>query len=124
MSNSYPHKPIAVFGASENTAKYGYKIFHTLHEQGFTVYGINPKGGQIDGQKLYTDLSQIPGPVEVAILVIAPAALIGALAQCQAKGVREVWFQPGARSAEALAKAQQAGMHAVEACFMAENGLW
>ena len=124
MPNPYQHQPIAVFGASENTTKYGYKIFHTLHQKGFTVYGINPKGGQADGQNFYTDLAQIPGPVKVAILVIPPAALLGALSQCQAKGVQEIWFQPGARSAEALAAARQAGMQAVEACFMAENGLW
>ena len=124
MLNTYQHKTIAVFGASENSAKYGYKIFHTLRQKGFTVYGVNPKGGQIDGENLYPRLAQVPASVEVAILVIPPAILLEAVAQCREGGVKEIWFQPGAQSDVASLAAQQAGIQAFNACFMAENGLW
>ena len=123
-NNLYQHKIIAVFGASENTAKYGYKIFSTLLRQGFTVYGINPKGGSVDGHTFKTSLVDIPGPVDVAIMVIPPAALLSAVAQCQAKKVSEIWFQSGAQDDEAFVTATAAGIRAVNACFMAENGLW
>ena len=65
MPNLYQNKKIAVFGASENTTKYGYKIFHTLFQKGFSVYGINHKGGSVDGQSFYVSLDKVPGPVEV-----------------------------------------------------------
>ena len=123
-NSSYQHKTIAVFGVSQDPSKYGYKIFHTLLQKGFKVVGLNPKGGDVDGHRLYATLTEVPGRVEVAIMVIPPAALLGAVEQCKAKGVREIWFQPGAQEDHAFVLATAAGIKAVNACFMAENGLW
>ena len=124
LNHSYQNKVIAVFGVSENETKYGYKIFHTLVERGFHVVGINPKGGKVDGQPLYASLADVSGNVDVAILVIPPSVALSAVEQCKAKGVKEVWFQPGAQEDSAFVVATAAGIKAVNACFMAENGLW
>lgn len=124
MPNPYQNKTIAVFGVSQDSSKYGYKIFHTLLQKGFKVYGINPKGGQVDGQNLYVLAADVPGIIDVAIMVIPPAALLGAVEQCKAKGVKEIWFQPGAQEDSAFVLATAAGIRAVNACFMAENELW
>ncbi|MBR2082328.1 MAG: CoA-binding protein [Elusimicrobiaceae bacterium] len=120
----YYNKTIAVFGASKDSTKYGYKIFNTLAEQGFSVYGINPRGGSVDGHEFYKSLTDIPGSVDVAIMVIPPAALLAAVEACKAKGVKEIWFQPGAQEDNAFVLATASGIKAVNACFMAENGLW
>ena len=124
MPNPYQNKTIAVIGASQDPAKYGYKIFHTLLQKGFAVYGINPKGGEVDGKMFYPSLADVPGPVDVAIMVIPPAALFGAVENCKQKGVKEIWFQPGAQEDSAFVVATAAGIKAVNACCMAENGLW
>lgn len=124
MPSPYKNKNIAVLGVSQDTAKFGYKIFHTLHSKGFTVFGINPKGGEADGQRLYTSLTDIPNAIDTAIMVIPPAALKAAVDQCKQKKVKEIWFQPGAQDDEAFVLATAAGIKAVNACFMAENGLW
>lgn len=113
-----------MFGASEKTDKYGYKIFHTLLQKKFAVYGINPKGGQADGHRFYTSLAEVPAAIDVAIMVIPPVALLDAVKQCKDRGIKEIWFQPGAQSQEAFEAAQQADIHAINGCFMAENGLW
>ena len=124
MPNSYQNKVLAVFGASQDSSKYGYKIFTALLQKGFRVYGINPKGGEINGHTLYPTLAQVPGPVEVAILVIPPAGAMQAVTQCKENGVKEIWFLPGAQEDNAFVVATAAGIKAVNACFMAENGLW
>ena len=124
MPNPYQNKTIAVFGASQDSAKYGFKIFVTLLQKGYRVVGINPKGGEVNGQAFYTSLADVPGPVDVAIMVIPPAGLLGAVEACKAKGVKEIWFQPGAQEDSAFVVATAAGIKAVNACFMAENGLW
>lgn len=124
MPNTYKNKKIVVFGVSQDPAKYGHKIFTTLLQKGFTVYGINPKGGEVEGKTLYTSLTQILDAVDVAIMVIPPAALLPAVEQCKVKGVKEIWFQPGAQEDTAFVMATAAGIKAVNACFMAENGLW
>lgn len=120
----YENKKIAVFGVSQDSAKYGYKIFTTLLKKGFSVYGINPKGGEVEGQTVYTKLADAPAPIDVAVMVIPPAALMSAVEQCIDAGVKEIWFQPGAQSDEAYDLADKAGIDAVDSCFMADNGLW
>lgn len=120
----YQNKVLAVFGVSADPSKYGYKIFNTLVQKGFRVVGINPKGGCVNGLPLYTRLSEAPQKAEVAIMVIPPVALLPAVQQCIAAGVKEIWFQPGAQSPAAFSLAEQAGLTAVDSCFMADNGLW
>lgn len=115
---------IAVFGASENPAKYGYKILSVLLKKGFDAYGVNPKGGALDGRAFYTSLADVPAAVHTAIMVIPPAALEDAVRQCAQAGVKEIWFQPGAQSAAAFEAAQRAGINAIDGCYMASNGLW
>ncbi len=120
----YKDKKIVVFGVSSNEAKFGYKIFTSLARLGLQVYGINPKGGEVEGHSLFTSIEQVPGPVDVAILVIAPVAAVGAVKQCIQAHVKEIWFQPGARSEEAYRLALNAGIKAMDGCFMTDNGFW
>lgn len=121
---NYHDKVIAVFGASEDPSKYGYKILTELSANGMDVYGINPKGGHVKGHTFFTCLADVPVKVDVAIMVVPPVALPGAVEQCIQGGVHEIWFQPGARSESAFKTAAAAGIHAVNSCFMAENGFW
>lgn len=120
----YEHKTLVVFGVSQDPSKYGNKIFKTLVSKGFRVFGVNPKGGTAAGEKLWPELAAVPAQAKVAIMVIPPAALEEAVRQCIACGVKEIWFQPGAQSPRAYELAASAGIEAVDACFMAENGLW
>lgn len=121
---NYQDKVIVVFGASEDPSKFGYKILTDLAANGLTVYGINPKGGHIKGNTFLPCLADVPVKADVAIMVVPPAALPGAVEQCIQGGVREIWFQPGARSEQSYRVAQAANIHAVNGCFMAENGFW
>ena len=120
----YENKTLVVFGVSQDSAKYGNKIFKTLLSKGFRVFGVNPKGGVAAGEKLWPNLASVPAKAEVAILVIPPAALEDAVQQCIAGGVKEIWFQPGAQDPQAHELAASAGIEAVDSCFMADNGLW
>lgn len=121
---NYHDKNIAVFGASEDPSKYGYKILTELAANGLHVYGINPKGGHIKGNTFFTCLADVPTKVDIAIMVVPPVVLHGAVEQCVRAGVREIWFQPGARLESAYQAAVAAGIHAINSCFMAENGFW
>lgn len=113
-----------VFGVSEHAEKYGHKIFMTLLEAGYNVEGINPNGGYVGGRDLYKSLSEVPGDIDTAIMVIPPSALIAAVEACIARNVRLIYFQPGAQSADAFNLAVSAGIKAVEGCYMVDNALW
>ena len=120
----YKDKKIAVFGVSQDETKYGYKIFEALTRMGLDVYGINPKGGQVENRPLFANLGALGVKPDVAIMVIPPVALVDAVNQCIKAQVKEIWFQPGARSEEAYHLAVSAGIKAVDGCFMVDNGFW
>jgi len=54
-------KRFAVIGASNNTHKYGYKIFKYLKSRGYEVYPVNPRINTLEGTKCYATLTDIPG---------------------------------------------------------------
>jgi acyl-CoA synthetase (NDP forming) len=56
------------------------------------LYLVNPKGGEIEGHRVYPSLKDVPPPLEYVIgLVPAPAAP-GLVRDCAGKGVRTVHF--------------------------------
>ncbi len=119
------HRIYVVFGVSlTDPSKYGTRIFKDLLAADYHVYAVNPKGGELFGKTVYTCLADVPEQVYGAILVVPPAVLDNAVTQCVACGVKQIYFQPGARDPQAYQKAVDAGIETIESCFMAENGLW
>ncbi len=81
---------VAVIGASHQPEKLGYQVFHNVLTQGFkgAVFPINPKGGEIEGQKVYESINTIVEQIDLAV-VVTPAPTVCAIAQeCAAKGVK------------------------------------
>lgn len=65
-------------------------ILRNLVNQGYAgaLYPINPKGGEILGKQVYASVTEIPGPLEMAVIV-TPAPTVCALAEeCGTKGVQ------------------------------------
>lgn len=107
---------IAVIGASSNPQKYGNRAIHAWREAGWTVIPINPNEAEIEGLTAYPKLADVPGEVQVATMYV-PAPLGLKIADgIIAKGVREVYLNPGAESPELRAKLEAAGIEVHEAC--------
>jgi len=85
-------RSIAVIGASRRKLTIGNKLFHNLLHDGFTgvVYPVNPNSNVVAAVQTYPSVLEIPGEVELAI-VITPADTVGRLMEeCGKKGVRGV----------------------------------
>jgi len=82
----------AVIGASENPKKGGNIVIRNLQEFGYRgmIYPINPKGGIITGLQAYPSLKDVPGDVELAMIVIPRDRVPDAVRECGEKGVRGV----------------------------------
>lgn len=80
---------IAVIGASASPHKVGHMVFKNLLTQGFQgeVYAVNPKGEEILGKKSFRTIGEIPGPVDMAIIVTPAPTVPGVLEECMSKGV-------------------------------------
>ncbi|MBC7231782.1 MAG: CoA-binding protein [Chloroflexi bacterium] len=115
----------AVVGASTDPNKYGYKIFRTLREAGYTVYGVNPRGGYLEGQQLYRSLAELPEQPAVVDIVVPPKATEEIVQQCAALGINRVWMQPGAESEAAIEFCRKHGIRVVHgACAMIRRRMW
>ncbi len=94
---------VAVVGATDNPNKFGYKVFKKLQHEGKIVYAVNPTKETIDGEKVYSKLSDITGPIDAISLIVNPLTGLQVLADAYTKGIRLVWCQPGAESPELIA---------------------
>lgn len=85
-------KSIAVIGASTKEKTIGSEIMKRLIEYGFTgdIYPVNPKGGEIEGLKAYTSVSELPSNVDFAMLIIPKQFVLDTLAQCNEKGIKGI----------------------------------
>ena len=83
-----PHA-IAVIGASTRAHTIGSDIMKRLQEYGFTgeIYPVNPKGGVIEGLQAYTSILDVPGKVDLAIIVVNAKFVLSTIDQCHQKGV-------------------------------------
>ena len=118
-------KAIAVIGASTKDHTIGSDIMKRLKEYNFTgdIYPVNPKGGEIQGFKAYTSVKEIPGEVDLAIIVIAQKFVLNAIDECHEKGIKGICIisagfkEAGPEGAEAekqlVAKLKEYGMRCV-----------
>ncbi|MGD9497555.1 MAG: CoA-binding protein [Armatimonadota bacterium] len=110
-----PHT-IAVIGASSNPEKYGNMAVRAWKQAGWTVYPVNPNEQEIEGLRAYRSIKDIPGEVQVATMYVPPPLGLRIADRIIAKGVREVYLNPGAGSPELRDKLEAAGIEVHEAC--------
>src|SRR3954468_19785495 len=89
---------VAVIGASNVKTKYGNRAVRAYLRQGWTVYPVNPNERQVEGLTTYARITDIPGPVDRASLYVPAEIGITLLPGVKAKGVRELFVNPGAES--------------------------
>ena len=95
-------KSFAVVGSFKNETKVAYKIFRVLKQKGYEVYPVNPNVKEVDGEKCYPSILDLPKTVDVVDLVTPPSATEEIVKQCLQKGIKYIWMQPGAESEKAI----------------------
>ena len=118
-------KSIAVVGASTKEHTIGSDIMKRLQEYKFAgkIYPVNPKGGIIEGLQAYTTVNEIPGDVDLAIIVVNAKFVLSTIDQCHEKGIEGLcvikagFKETGKEGAELerqlLAKVREYGMRCV-----------
>jgi len=87
-------KSIAVIGASTNPNKLGYAVLENLVEGGFIkiglVYPINLNAEKILGIPAYPTVLDVPGSIDLGVIVIPYPHVPAALRTCGEKGIPAV----------------------------------
>ena len=118
-------RSVAVIGASTKQHTIGSDIMKRLQEYQFcgSIYPVNPKGGIIEGLPAYKSILEVPGEVDLAIIVVRNTFVLDTIDQCRDKGVGGLvvisagFKEAGAEGAqlerELLAKVRSYGMRCV-----------
>jgi predicted CoA-binding protein len=67
-------------------------IFAKLEASGRKVFAINPNAESVDGRPCYASLSDLPEPPQAVVVATHPDQALEIARQCEAAGVRRVWF--------------------------------
>ena len=116
---------VAILGASADRSKFGNKAVRAFLTQGYDVYPVNPKGGDVEGLPAYKSLAEIPAEVKLdRISVYLPPAIgLKTLPEIANRGCRELWLNPGSESDELVAAAEQQGLNVIQACSIVAIGV-
>ena len=95
LSAFFSPKSVAVIGASTDPQKLGYAVLENLVTGGYLadgrkVYPINPKAESILGQKAFPSVEAVPGPIELAVIVVPCTHVLTALETCGRKDIPAV----------------------------------
>ena len=90
LDSFFSPESIALIGASRDQEKIPGRLLSMLRKNGFPgkIYPINPNYGDIDGLKCFSSIADVGQPIDLAIVIIPARAVLGALEQCAAAGVR------------------------------------
>ncbi|MBI4508896.1 MAG: acetate--CoA ligase family protein [Deltaproteobacteria bacterium] len=83
-------RSVAVVGASRSRGTIGGEIFHNLISDGFPgpVYPVNPTAIAVQSVRASASVREIPGPVDLAIIVVPRDKVLDAVDDCHEKGVK------------------------------------
>ncbi len=100
ISNFFNPSSVAIIGASASKGKVGNIILNNILygskdneikgiHGGFKggIYPINPKLNEISGIKTYSSITDVPEPVDMAVICIPPTGVKDAIEKCGKKGV-------------------------------------
>jgi uncharacterized protein len=87
---------IAVAGVSRKKISAANNIYRRLRKDGYTVFGVNPRATQVEGDPCYARLAEIPGGVDAVIVVTKPEKSVEIVQQCVELGIRQVWLHRSA----------------------------
>lgn len=118
-------RAVAVIGASRQRGTIGGEILHNLLSYGFNgpVYPVNPAATSIENVQAYPSIETVPGPVDLAVIVVPAAKVVEVASECARKGVKALvvisagFSETGeagkSRQAELVSVCRSAGMRLI-----------
>jgi predicted CoA-binding protein len=109
----------AIFGARASGRMHGDIIIAALRKAGRIAVAIEPEGAEVKGAEVATSLAEAREVSGIVIVTPSPwdeaAARFtsGAVGQCKARGIKELWIDTAGDSKPALAIATEAGFDPV-----------
>jgi predicted CoA-binding protein len=102
-----------VVGASSRPHKYGNKVLRCYQQNRRAVVPVNPVEEQIEGLACVASVKDLPGHVDSISIITPPEVTERVVEEAIARGISNIWMQPGAESARAMASCERAGVNLI-----------
>jgi len=87
----YP-KSVAFVGASANIRKWGHLMFSNVAAGGYQgkIYLVNANGGEIAGRTVFKSVTDIPDPVDLAVVTVPSDKVLSLIPDLEKKAIKNV----------------------------------
>lgn len=103
----------AVAGASQDRSKYGNKVLRCYVQNKLEAVPVNPTVSEVEGLPAYPSLADVPGDIDGVSIITPPKVTEKVVSEAIARGIKNIWMQPGAESAAAIQAAETAGANVI-----------
>ena len=81
---------VAVVGAGRRIGTVGRAVLHNIVTGGYQgqVYAVNPHASHLEGVPCVPSVTALPGPVDLAVVAVPPAAVPGVADECGQRGIK------------------------------------
>lgn len=113
-----------VVGASSNRQKYGNRVLRCYLQNGRQAVPVNPNEAEIEGVPCVGSIGELPASVKSISMITPPAVTEKLVPQAIAHGIENIWMQPGAESAGAVALCRDKGINVIAdgRCILVQLG--
>lgn len=102
-----------VVGASANRHKFGNKVLRCYLQHGKKAVPVNPNEAEIEGIPCAATISDLPADAESISMITPPDVTLKLVPLAVAKGIRNIWMQPGAEHPDAVALCREKGINVI-----------
>lgn len=104
---------IAVVGLSPKANRPSYQVAEALQTYGYHIIPVRPAIDEILHEKVYADLRDIEGPIDLVDVFRNPNQIDPIVDACIERQVPALWLQDGVVNPAAAKRAQQAGIQVI-----------
>jgi acetyl coenzyme A synthetase (ADP forming)-like protein len=92
MRPFFEPRAVAVIGANREPGRIGSEVFRNLRESGFTgtLVPVHPSAAEIGGITAVPSVAAFPGEIDLAVVLVPAAHVLGVVDECIAKGVKAI----------------------------------
>ena len=122
MHKIFSYKNIAVVGMSPKNDRPSNKVGQYLHDNGYNVFAVNPKVGNIGSIKSYASLRDIPNPIDI-VNVFRKKEFVASITNDAIEiDAKVLWLQEGIEDNDSAILASSNGMAVVmDRCMLKEH---
>jgi uncharacterized protein len=115
---------IGVVGASKDRDKFGNKVLRCYQRNGYQAIPVHPAQQEIEGIACVASVTDLPDQVKSISIITPPQVTEKVVPLAVARGIENIWMQPGAQSAAAIRYCEEQGINLVAdgTCVLVELG--